>query len=317
MSTRLKFILMPLVGAVLGMYFAAWPWERWPPVAGLHLVPEVLQRLLPPLGDALMVAALLAVMVDKAVKRELLEQFAREVSHHIIGYRLPAELRDYVMKYLTVDVIRTDWNITYTIELLETHPGFVKLTAQNAYVLQNNSLLEKKHSYSYYVERSWFPEIGESEILSFALTSPIAKESFDLRIGAGLETKTDSGFLQTSKVLALPPMPHGQYKCFAESVEYFPDCFFAQFVTLLPVLRASVTVYYPKDEMTFDLNLSCQDGKTTELQLSNGTQWTVDTPLLPGHSISTRWRKKATSTGTRPIVSDSNASAPRMPAAPE
>lgn len=78
--------------------------------------------------------------------------------------------------------------------------------------------------------------------------------------------------------------------CVAESVEYFPDSFVATFVTLHPALRTTLTVYYPKDALQVDVNVSCEDGEVPRrLELATGTQWIINTPLLHGQSITTRW----------------------------
>jgi hypothetical protein len=289
MAARTKYVLTLILATALGLFVISAPWEHWPIIRGLPLLPEFLRRALPQVGEALITAAVLALLVDKAVKRELLERFAREVSHHIIGHRLPTALRDYVLRYLTVEIIRTDWDITYTIEPIGAHPGFIKLTTSVSSLLQNTSPREKKYDCAFSVERSWAPEIGESSIVSLALTAPTAGESFDLRHGKGLEQRPVDNFIQVSREITLPPMPHGEYRCLSESVEYFPDCFVAQFVALLPVLRTTFTVYYPKELMNVDLQLSCEDGSPRKIELANGTQWTIEAPLIHGQSISTRW----------------------------
>jgi hypothetical protein len=297
MSTRAKFLLTLGLATGVGLYLVMWPWERWPAIVGLPLTPDSLRRSLEQIGEALLTAALLAVMVDKAVKRELLEEFAREVSHHIIGHRLPTQLRDHVLRYLTADVIRTDWDITYTIEPIDTRPDFVRLTTLNKCVLQNTTSREKKYCHSYYVERSWAPEIGESSIKTLALSSVFPGECFELRPGRGLEERIEDNFVVASREITLPPNSSGQYVCFSESVEYFPVSFDAIFVATVPVLRTTVTIYYPRTALNVDLNLTC-DGAPRRIELANGTQWLIDMPLIHGHSIVTRWGRATAAAGS-------------------
>jgi hypothetical protein len=137
-------------------------------------VPEWLDHGLSQVGDALIIAAILPALVDKAAKIELLSDFATEVSHHIIGHHLPADLRNHVLRYLTVDFYRPLWEITYRIDPLVEHPGYIKLTTLNTYQLNNASSVKKIYPYAYAVEKSWFEEVGRSEILSFALTARAA-----------------------------------------------------------------------------------------------------------------------------------------------
>ena len=76
------------------------------------------------IGDALIIAPLLALLVDEAAKTKLLREFSLDVSSHIMGRMLPVKLRDHLTGYLQMFLVRTRWDITYYIEKWEGQPGY-------------------------------------------------------------------------------------------------------------------------------------------------------------------------------------------------
>ena len=100
---------MPALVALVGLYFALRPWSEWPIYSGASLVARPFQHGLPQVGDALIIGAVLMFLADKAVKKELLLDFAQEVSHHMVGYKLPPELRQHGTPLLHGQSIITRW----------------------------------------------------------------------------------------------------------------------------------------------------------------------------------------------------------------
>src|SRR5258708_155369 len=70
----------------------------------INWLPRVFEWLclevLPKVADALLIAPVLALVVDHAAKHNLLSEFARDVSSHIIGRNLPPSLREHIHSYL-------------------------------------------------------------------------------------------------------------------------------------------------------------------------------------------------------------------------
>jgi hypothetical protein len=95
----------------------------------------------------------------------------------------------------------------------------------------------QKYKHSFAVDLSWVPNCV-SRILNFSFVSPKKSECFEHKDGdAALHTKINGTFLETSREVTIPPAPHGQYKCIAESEECFPDRFVATFVVLTQCSR--------------------------------------------------------------------------------
>jgi hypothetical protein len=100
LSERAKFRLWLAASFVFGLMMAAIPWGEWP-ILGNHPTLQFLAYVLPRIGDAFMIAPLLAIAVEFAAARQLLKDFANDVSHHIVGRLLPPELREHILGYLT------------------------------------------------------------------------------------------------------------------------------------------------------------------------------------------------------------------------
>jgi hypothetical protein len=99
--------------------------------------------------------------------------------------------------------------------------------------------------------------------------------------------------VEVCRDIKLPPAPHDPYECRAESVEYFSDSFMAHFVAMFPVLKTTITIFYPTTLLNVEVSLSCDDAQLVRTPLENGARWSIYTPLLHGHTIATRWSKVA------------------------
>ena len=269
----------------LGATLASWPWKQ----TG---APEFLRAVAPRVGEALMIAPILALLVDEAAKRKLLREFAMDVSSNIIGRHLPGSMREAVREYLSVSLIRSQWSVTYTIAEIPDAPGYVRLHTRSEWELENR--LEKGQTcpLSFSVEKSWFPEFGETEITRLGFEDPWGLESFDYFKGdKRLSPTLEGGFWQVpKKQINLPPHPHAAFKCWAECVEVYRSDFSTPFVAALPVNRLTVTVKYPDGKFKIGLLLSFEDSEIPDPSRSVGeVKWEVTKPMLVGQAFFTTW----------------------------
>lgn len=79
----------------------------------LGQAPEWLVELLHKLGDALVIAALLAFAVDGYVKRALVSEVAKEVVDFAVGYTLPDEVKSHIRHILRLPCVREDLVFRY------------------------------------------------------------------------------------------------------------------------------------------------------------------------------------------------------------
>src|SRR5215469_4709671 len=98
LSSKTKFGLKITAVAFLGIVFVSGLFTptllhlaaAFPAHPKLTLLPDTLLRV----GDALIIAVVLAFLVDLNAKKELLREFLLETSAHIIGRQLPEQIRE-------------------------------------------------------------------------------------------------------------------------------------------------------------------------------------------------------------------------------
>lgn len=292
MSEKSKFRILLFATFGVGLFLATSPWETWVPRQTHQVLSSLLTHVLPRIGDALMIAPLLAVAVEVAAAQELLKKFALDVSHHIVGRLLPPELREHILGYLTTNFVRRRWFIEYRIEEWPKHPGFIQLRSLTEYELENRSGCTKEYPFMYQLEESYSPEVGVARICHAcaSLDGRPLVEHREEELKKLLKHTTP--LINFCELVPIPPQPHGLYRFTAESVECLPDAFESAFVASIPVLETTVRILYPKDRMTVKLILSfAEDNVLLKTELVDGDQWAINSPMLPGQCFLTRWNR--------------------------
>lgn len=289
------FWLVFLSVLILGLSLDAWDWEKRPLHIGqFHTLSALLARVLPKLGEALMIASILALVIDGISKRKLLDEFLRDISIHILGRLLPRELREHMLDYLGIDFVRSNWVVTYKITEIADRPGYVQLETYTAYDVENRSTFEREYACRYDVEESWVPDVGESRI-----TWVKAEGCFEhYQDDEDLSVTSDGGFKRFSKIVRLPPyderkQAHCRFE--ARSIEFFRTFFYAPFTCNYPVMDLELTVFYPKHLLDLNVYFSfagIEEGMQKE-QWPNRDKWIICKPLLPGQGFFTRWEPKS------------------------
>jgi hypothetical protein len=108
-------------------------------VAGVLLMQFLPEQMpLHSIGEALVIAATLAITVDKYLKRRLVKELLQNVFHFVIGYDLPAEARDRIREIVTKStLIRRDCLLDYRIEVLPDDPDKVRIELTATLSLHN------------------------------------------------------------------------------------------------------------------------------------------------------------------------------------
>jgi hypothetical protein len=293
-NKKIKFRLGLGATFLAGVLLAAWPWNEWALLLAYPHLRGFLQDVFPKVGDALMIAPLLAIAVEVAAAQELLEGFVKNISHHIIGRLLPPHLREHILGYLTMSFVRTRWFVEYRIEEWPGRTDFIKLTTFFEYELENRSDSKRSFDFTYNIEENWYPAVGENRILS--VTARCDNDLLFEYKGDQLNRmiKHKDGFLIFTKSLAMPPKPHGVYRFSGHSIDCASSTLFAPFIASIPVLETTVRVWYPKDKFKVDLYLSFADGPTAlaKTELDAGDQWIVNSLMLPGQCFVVRWARR-------------------------
>lgn len=243
------------------------------------------------IGDAMMIAPILALLVDAAAKQSLLSEFAKDVSIHIIGRYLPRELREHINGYLTVDIVRLDLDLVYTITELGDGMN-IELETVMTSDLHNYSFKEIKTPIFVSVSKSLNPAAGNT------LLTEVSAGQFTYRAGDPTDclksTEDDQVY---STVLTLPhsqpgTLPHGT-RCIVKSKEYFPCNSQNGFIAVYPVIGTSVTVIKPAGyKVILDPTFTNDEPPAPE-EVSGRCRWNIETPILQGQGFFLKWSKKS------------------------
>ncbi len=288
--------MLLLVG--LGLAIIPWP-EFMPPFFGGAVLAEVLKEI----GKAFLIAFVLAIVVESAQKLKLLNEFAEHISLHIMGRKLPRELRDHVEQYLGATFIRPKMYVTYRIEPWNGKPDRVKLTKEIRYQLENCSEDEVTYEWQYRIDNSWFPDVTAT-IDRMRKWTPETKNKFAEYTGPELEKKiaAEAGGRRFREQLLIygnssgDSRPVPSYEFIADSTECFPSGHSEHLTATHPILFTELTVEYDKQQFEVSVYLpladphkAFQDPDGTET--ASGRFWRIQQPILPGQSFFTIWKR--------------------------
>jgi len=238
-------------------------------------------------GTALIIAFVLAMLVDWAVKKELLTEFARDVSGHIIGQLLPVELREHLRGYLEMSLVRENWNIRYNLKPLPPH--YVEVGVVSDYVMVNRSSDEQTFPFVIKVEKGWYRAVGKENLITMVSANEERRDQ--------PRCDDEDGHWVHKWPVKLPPYDRDnpqRTRFHAQAVQYFFECAFSPFISMWPVSNTAVTVTYPKDDYDVLLDTTFRPRKAlVRNDLQDGTQWEINEPILPGQGFFVRWSKKS------------------------
>lgn len=248
----------------------------------LRIVIEVGEKL----GDALLIAAILAVFVENApehVSRILIEMFGRA---------LPQELIDHIQTYFKWDFVRTDWNITYVITHVAGSPGDMTLLATSSYFMENGARKPMNYKFVYSVEVGSNPRTVT--VIRAVTTKNRAWSPSEI---ANSTYVSADGYL-TVENKSIPLDPREKYRFGAESIQGFRDEKVSPHWALYPVVGATFTIYHP-DDFTVEFDATFEDEPIQPAELKDraaeqliGKRYTITTPILPGQGFLVRCAKQ-------------------------
>lgn len=268
-------------------------------LAKICFLPDKAVEVFHKIGEAFMIAAVLAAFVDEDLKSKLITDSSRFMS----GRNLPSTLRDSLHDYLSSPFVRASWDITYTIEAWPEHEGYIKLITRSEYVMENHSRHRALYDFVYEVEKSLYPNIGETTITAVELPGRgrVTGQALDDAI---LEENEYVRYPRNPQSLRLKPVKGGEiYEFASESVECFRDTQYSYFWAKYPVMVTTLTVIYPKNNFRVSLELTFEKNDVAIKEESDsGTKWTIDMPMLPGQGFVARWDRKTS--GSEPPKTD-------------
>jgi len=241
---------------------------------------------------------LIALLVDRASKGELVERVVQAASPKLIGRHLPDVLQETLLSYFEIDFIRPEWEIEYEIARLADHPKVLRVTSRVKGVIKKCSPANKDFTFVTSVDPSFVdPSVGEagaynSQILHVSMAPEFGQPIFEHNMTSAdsfSKIQSDGSVLFENRVTLTAG---GRYTTVSESVEYRPTAYFLPLFTVTTVVRATVRIRYPKDLLEVSLQLPVRDESLPHENTLAGTEWEIRSPILPGQCILAVWNPK-------------------------
>lgn len=287
---RIRFRFALAGSALAGAILIAVPTLRTQMGAPL---PPLAADLMLRFGEAFLVAAFLAAVVDLFVKERLTREVVREMSPAMIAHNLPKPLQEEVRDISLFELFRESLEIEYTIEEM---PG------QNLVTLRTK-VRYRHHNYADTPRKAWhlidvlkpFPELGMADFDSIpnAGASNVFDEggvaaNYDLR-----RVGEDNGSLRQWRhaVWVNPSRRNGIPATFwDETAQVLPRDYCDPFVSLHPTIGIKVTVNAPPG-LLVDLSFAHRLRKRAQkLPARTPPTWQLEAGVLPNELFVLRWR---------------------------
>lgn len=260
------------------------PHQELPGHPKLSIFINELLDLLPKIGDAFLIAGLLALVVDQGIKLKLVEEVVRAASPLLIGRHLPDPVRRSLLGYFSINFVRPQWEIDYEITPIDGYPGFVKVATRVKGVIVNYGDTIQTLPFVTAVDP---PLIAEKYGIP-ALTKVSLAEEYGLKI---FDLTPPQG--QLSYKHDIQAKPKVRYITVVESTEYLPESYFQPLFTATTVVNTTLRVRYNTDRLRVRLELPSDSNPDPKPESNQwGCEWDFQTPLLPGQCILLYWNPK-------------------------
>ena len=299
-ASRLKFwgVLIGLV--LLGIALDSLPESakllpKWPMLERLTSQPWLME-LLNKLGDAAIIAAILAVAVDGYVKQKLVSEVAREAVDFAVGYALPQQVKQHIQHILRMPFVRQ--NVAFTYEFAATAPGadaeeYLEVTCTTSYDIVNLTDRDMKFNVRTAVQKAHYPGLGENRLCLLQVAGVPSSEAKLKELAKKQDQgRTTSDVLYTS-VTEEVVIPHGTPKgvpVVTKRVSYHrrdDDIF----LDILPPASLGLTLKV-KGLRGYEVGASfgASESSTAKYEPDNDEwTWNVKDVVLPGSHLYLAW----------------------------
>jgi len=297
-SPNTGIVVCGIVGIfIVSLHFWFQPWLLEQPQFNQPLHPlaagfaDNVLNLIEKLGDALLIASFLALVVDYPAKLNLAFEAAKGASRLIICEHLPDDLKAAILKLTESEFVRRNWKIVYKLEPTSS-PGIVEFTSVISGEVENRGKLSKEFRFKGSVDRSPVPAgCGQSKLLGVKIKwGKRDKDKFECS-GASLAAHTTVGE-DGSTIFERPRVVNagGKIETSIESLEFLPDSYIMPLFVGTCVNEAELTVLYDASKFDVVVSVGTSQNLQGESDFSGESKaWKIETPLLPGHCILTAW----------------------------
>ena len=278
--TAVPFLLEDWRRAMVAEW-ASYPLRVWLVSIGINLSGE--------LGKALLIAGVLAIVVDLGAKAELVAQAVRAASKELLANNFPVKVRQAILALADSPFVRRNWKVHYFIQETESK-SYLRFVSQISGELVNVTDKSRKWTFFGSVDRADDIEGLDKSQLTKARIACSAHVT-DLSGGklqkhTTIQSDGSQLFKHTVTVAA-----GEKIETLIESVEYRPRSYAMPLFVGTSADEVEVQVHYDQSKFEVFLSVGVEQnmkGDTNAL----GKVWKIKTALLAGSCILTTWSPK-------------------------
>jgi hypothetical protein len=238
-----------------------------------------------PPADALIIAGVLALTVDRYVKLRLREEIARDVFYAALGIYLPTEMKDEILAIGECKLVRKNMVVTCTLTCKE---GYVVCETTSEYQLENLTSRRQPFDHRVWVARP-IPSLPSPDTPIPQVKAVVASGGYDHKL-----TKTDLAeeqFRWTWQAPAPVIVPRKSTADFSATTTQFlsfenED----KYEVLVPTIGITVNVSAPPELVPY---VAFEHRSASEFcRLSPGS-WRLDAAFLPNSFFRVGWKRKS------------------------
>ena len=281
MSERAKFIAVVLLSLGLG-------------VAGMFC-PDVFVR---SIGEALFIAAFLAVTVDLFVKDRLAKDVSRDVMAATLGYHVPREISDEIREIASFKAIRRNVDLVYRLSPYDASADYVWADSDLEFEVENLTDTPQPFRHVIWVEKP-VRYSGVLEQVLYAKASGLGGgQDYELKNGEISQTDV-SGQHAVEWFRAVDIPARSKAKFWSKSRQILPVEHVETFQLIQPSIGAKVRVFAEANlSISTEVNFAHRSNERT--QKAGGNTWQLDVGFPPYSTITIEWRKRSASIPTGP-----------------
>jgi hypothetical protein len=202
------------------------------------------------IGEALIIAGVLALTVDSYVKEHLLKEASQDIAMYLVGYQLPAEIQGTIKDLMSTNLVDRDVHLHYQLSLPKQSPGKVLAEVTLTYYVDNIS--NKKCSYK---QRVYQHNTFSPAFLELRCDSNDEQGKYHLgvpELSLQLTGKEGEFVAEVSgpQIQLRPRSGNFRYQFTAKFTLLYPQDFSDFFVFDDPTIGVIITAGYP-DELEF------------------------------------------------------------------
>jgi hypothetical protein len=268
-KTIWKFAVLPFVVGV-GIRLMALRWAQ--------TLPDIGYGLLVALSEALMIAGILAVVVDSQVKRELLKEVSRGLFEHMIGFDHKPAIKERIKDIaFNTAVYREDYTVEVTIIPIDLHETRLDMSIRTTVI--NESPVNQN-----YRHHMTFNEYEHGVVTQMSITSngDPSVNSSDWKVEQNEEEKRRRATtFALNKNVQLKPQV--KYDCFIAYSVTVPRDHFFNLNMAYPTLGIMLRIDKPNECDVYPDPPTAQTGIT----------WIYDKLYMQGEHVTINWKFKS------------------------